>query len=381
MMIENFKQHIYRDPEKKKEGDPEYTQEQLEQAEKVATEKLEKILDPEFVDYSVRYMNIGEYNDILKSGEISREFIDSKFMGRYMSGKHNVRNLLKRSKDIMSLTNWSNISGKSVSEVNLLIDAVKDEGFLRESLSVDPDVDVDKKSLIRDYLIRLIKKSGSPLQTYSNFSENDSSSKELLSKLSFLTPEEKKELGIRFDNYYENGLGGEWSFRSEISDELDLTEDQDKLLEKYLIRREEELDIGKENTEIIYDFMNDPDFLEQKDGLRKIIIAITNSHRLLNDSERRQYHIAVIVDNSKFKFRSSEWGLSEWRRMSGGATDEKDVAEGILGAISVYQLKYMYKEMINLDKGAGDFAHPIFDSNGVVRFPSEKAGMNVTDAE
>ena len=66
--MNNFPKLVYKNKAHQEKLPEEPTPKQREYSEKVAHEKLEKIMNPRFRQFSVRYMNIGEYRDILEAG-------------------------------------------------------------------------------------------------------------------------------------------------------------------------------------------------------------------------------------------------------------------------------------------------------------------------
>jgi hypothetical protein len=66
-----------------------------------------------------------------------------------------------------------------------------------------------------------------------------------------------------------------------------------------------------------------------------------------------------------------DWGSFDrpWTQKRINSLSESQIKQGLLAAISVMPLKDLYQEMISLDNGAGDFAHPIYDNDGTLRWP------------
>ncbi|MEK7609492.1 MAG: hypothetical protein AAB470_00010 [Patescibacteria group bacterium] len=55
--MEDFRKLVYKDPELQSKNEEVSTPEQVERSEAVAREKLEKISNPDFKAFSVRYVN------------------------------------------------------------------------------------------------------------------------------------------------------------------------------------------------------------------------------------------------------------------------------------------------------------------------------------
>ena len=130
---------------------------------------------------------------------------------------------------------------------------------------------------------------------------------------------------------------------------------------------------GSENIKIVRGFIKDEKYLlKDKANLRNLINAISYQGRW-GGSETRQYHIALVLDDriaenekgdNKYSMGDDYWGLVREQTDRG--------AKYVLGAISLMPNKEIYKEMIDLENSSDDFAHPIFDSHGVVMWPKEK---------
>ncbi len=124
--------------------------------------------------------------------------------------------------------------------------------------------------------------------------------------------------------------------------------------------------------QVVEDFKNDQNFLKQEGNLRKLILAIGRIYDLYSDleptaSQHGQYHVALFVDAKVLYGEGTSDSYDSWRRIK--ASNKGDMKKDILGALVVHPLKEMYQEVINLEKESGELSHPVFDHNGVLRWP------------
>lgn len=152
--MENFGKYIYKKAEYQISNKEDITNEQLEYSEKIANEKLEKIIAPNFKKFAVRYMNIEEYQELIKNGKISGEFIIadslydepksfSEFLTKFGT-VYNARNQLGQ-------TQWEEMSGITALETANLIEQIK----YIENENKDKSLD-EKNQIIRDYLFQYL---------------------------------------------------------------------------------------------------------------------------------------------------------------------------------------------------------------------------------
>jgi hypothetical protein len=93
---------------------------------------------------------------------------------------------------------------------------------------------------------------------------------------------------------------------------------------------------------------------------------------MIEEHQHRQYHLALIIDkNIVFgEGTGTSWDVDGWRNLySTEKLDSDKLRASILGAISIYPLKEMYQEILEIEKDSGELAHPVFDNKGVVRWP------------
>jgi hypothetical protein len=389
--MENFGKHIYKKPEWQNGNERNTAFEQLEHSEKIANEKLEKILAPDFKNFAVRYMNIEEYRELIENEKISGEFIVadslynqpksfSEFLTKFGT-VYNARNQLGK-------TMWEEMSGITALETANLVEQIKRIEKKNKDKSFD-----EKNEIIRDYFLQYLNSYDREVARYIkgvDFSSgwttnslikvnNQESLNDSYQNIDFIPEEERAKLREDFLEYVSQNTrstyGGypEEKYAKKKQDEYDLDVNQSHTLMLYLQSIKRELDLGAENLKTIQDFKDNPDFLKQKDGLRKIITALGNVHDwMIEEHQHRQYHLALIVDkNIVFgEGTGTSWDVDGWRNLySTEKLDSDKLRASILGAISVYPLKEMYQEILEIEKGSGDLAHPVFDNKGIVRWP------------
>lgn len=95
---------------------------------------------------------------------------------------------------------------------------------------------------------------------------------------------------------------------------------------------------------------------------------------MIEEKQHRQYHLALIVDKDIVfgEDTGTSWDVDGWRNLySTKKLDTDKLHASILGAISIYPLKEMYKEILEIEKGLGGLAHPVFDNKGNIKWPKK----------
>lgn len=86
----------------------------------------------------------------------------------------------------------------------------------------------------------------------------------------------------------------------------------------------------------------------------------------------RQYHIAMVFAHSVIDDPTEH---DSWSRF----TNKGDTASSLLGAVACMPNKELWQEMSKISSEASDWAHPIFDSHGIIRYPRTNANRNITN--
>lgn len=125
--------------------------------------------------------------------------------------------------------------------------------------------------------------------------------------------------------------------------------------------------IGEENWEIFNQFYFNENWLnEDPKNVRKLFNAASYGLEKTQNKEKRQYHIALVYDLPALT-EVQYTGARPWATVK-----KKNVGERLLGAVSLMPNQELSREMISASSKAQEFAHPVFDSRGYVRYPKTK---------
>lgn len=389
--MENFSRQIYKKQEWQNGEKKDTNIEALKYSEKTAKGKLAKIMKPGFKDFAVRYMNLEEYRELIENGNLSGEFILSdKLFGYPDSFSEFLKEFrtVYSSRNQLGKTMWEETSGITTLETGNIIEQIKNIETNNRGKSVN-----EKNQIIRNYILQYlnsyrgnadVKRYTQGVDFHSNWTTNSlqivkiyEGVKKYYEDIDFIPEEDRLKLRQDFLNYVSNNTDDPYppyaKYAEEKSKEYDLNKNQEKKLMSYLKSVENEVDLGVENLKIIQDFKENPDFLNQKDGLRKIVTALGNIHDwVIQEMQHRQYHLALIVDKNITlgKDTSGSWDVDGWRDIySIKNINDLKLNASILGVISIYPLKEMHKEISDIEKDSGDLAHPVFDHKGIARWP------------
>jgi len=367
--MEDFKKLVYKDPALQVEGVKLFSSEEIEYSESVAREKLSKIENPEFKDFSVRYVNLEEYKRILETGEFDGQVI--------LHGQSDGRPFVdfkKWARWGIDRTNWVNISGVSVGVADNLISIIK--SVEHEHKDEDRDVKLEK---IRNSFLEMINR-----MRHYPFRDNvefDTLEKNVAETVGGSVV---KDIKNEFQNYIKDKQGSFiWDKASDFIDNFSerhpaiiLNEEENDKLNQYLLNLVEELRFGRSNINIFFKLKNNPEYIKEKGALRKITNALTYLQDSEMMTESRQYEIALIIDDAVFGFKTGgdqmwdeSWGSFKASKNASLSAEERK--KGLLAAISIMPLKELFEEMKDLEKGIGDFAHPIFDNKGRLKWPEK----------
>lgn len=378
----NFEKLAYKikDHRERRPQDP--TPEQLTYAERVAREKLEKIRDPKFKEFSIRYVNLTEYREMLETGEF---------------GGHGAKEVLlygnqTKSKDIPFQVFLGRTKGDAVGaewEYSRASQSISRDLIyrLRQVEHVNKSASHDQKlAAIRTELLNFIadKRAQITLPGWDSVGLSEiyrgRLAEDMVRRITFLNRDQLKQLSEqRFGGFFSSA---DESLANYLKEEKfpSLTGKQKDLLLKYIERHQMEELVGRDRINAIR-ALRDPGFLKQKGALRSVINALTYIFDSGIGGDHGQYQIALVFDNKTFGFeekqtmRWAHWSsFRHWaRNFNKLAPEEKK--RGLLAAISIIKTKDLSQEMIKLDEGSSDFAHPVFDlvgsgaERGVLRWP------------
>lgn|GEM_PF-1737489 len=291
------------------------------EAENIASQKLEKLTDPEFREFGIRFMNEAEYEEMVTG----KRFIP-----------HEIY--------VMS-NSWSK---SSFSEY---LTESGDKGFwgrvMRHQTKWDFSVyDVSNANTF----IKLLKDAYQESHEGSEHSISDIRAKTLGTFREILTERLLKE--------YDEGDNLWWSCLVSGAKRVESQDDT-------------------ESVRAVRDFLNDPDWLNQPANLRRLYHAVAYEDQKLYhfpQEDMRQYHVAAVFDFEAIDF-GSRLGFPEthvWQYLK--YVDQS--GQSLLGAISAMPDKEMWEKMTDLSSGSGEWAHPIFSNTGRVVFPKTKTSEN-----
>ena len=374
--MEIFPKLVYKDKEFQESRPQEPTPEQLEYSEKVAREKLERIMDPKFQNFAVRYMNIEEYAVLLRGEEPRGEVI--------LGGGTYKRSFTEYKEDAgrgqhggMRGTDWHNTSGKSSYVAEKLISIIRDveKGHKGESQK-------NKLDKIGEEVLEFLR------GTYDiDFPFNYADDlKKAENKVSTFLPADV--LATLKDDYLKFVREGNHPTSLIYHPEKEYTQNEFSRTSNIVLDSRQKSDLefylktfafptlhGEANVAVFSKLENDPEYIHQPGSLREIVNALTYIVDNKLGGEGRQYEIALIFDTNIFKFKSSHGYMFDWSYFDQGkvkALSDAEKQKGIVAAIAVIPLKDLYKEMTTLVQGSGDSAHPIFDNRGALRWPERK---------
>lgn len=376
MESEKFRKSIYKRPELRGRKELVASNEWLEYSKEVAQGKLTKILNPDFTEFSIRYANIEEYRDLLENerfgGQLWRQVV---LYGKKVS---NLRDrtipfsvFLEDAKNRVGDTDWYQ-SAQRLKTAEDLISEMREAAHSRKE-GTDRNSRLEQ---VRQRIIGFIEhiSADREISPFTGLGRggfhNRKYSSKIREKVGFLSEaqflELQKDIQDRFNK--KNSISP-LILQHEMEEKFGLSPEQSFDLLFFIERYVEELGLGEQNIEILEKLRDDPSYIQQKGALREILTACTH---LMDDARRkddRQYQIALVFDNEVFGF-AKESGEG-WSSFPGKRKDvlNDELRKGLLAAISIMPLKNLYGEMIEVEKGSGNFAHPIFDSQGLLRWP------------
>lgn len=98
--------------------------------------------------------------------------------------------------------------------------------------------------------------------------------------------------------------------------------------------------------------------------LRNLVNHGSRKVSMKRDEQNAPYHLMAVFAPEAVRMNSSSWGREDWKYI------QKDAKpENLIAAFSMLPQKDLYQDMIGLSSRAGELAHPIFDSQGNLRWP------------
>lgn len=282
-------------------------EQELLDSRETAEEKLEILNNPEFKDFGIRFVNFGEYEQIMKTGCFEpREISVPKFWWNEeeRDATPNFKNLLNSLKEnwVLStseLTNW----GSSTLGLRMYRRIIK--LFKQAHSKTKTEHSNDRKDILKNFRDLLIADT-------ENYQSN---------------PFESMSLdGINRHSH------------------LEIVRD--------FINRPETFDTPQKFRAFVRAFCEEP---VKQEGRK----------------QWRQYQIALIVSAKAIgigKDNDYSWGRESWRFLK-RKIDNNDSGIYLLGAVVIMPEKSFLKKVTELSKHGRELAHPVFDHSGEVRYP------------
>lgn len=364
----NFREILYKNPDYQKPPENEPSAEALALSERVAKEKLAKLNDPAFRRFSVRYMNIEEYRQMVEEGkfggsgggEVSVFDLDSSFMQPPDSVLSTFPMFAHYPRE---QTNWNTLEEGMWTARTLLQEIKKVE---RESKGVTY---AEKLQKLREALLGFIMRR----QVF--FQMSIVGSPDELIEREPLTDTQKEQI----ETIRERIHSGNYSLnREELKKEARRLKLKIGFLQPFAYACEDEAIYGKENMRIISRLRSDPQYLEEPGALREIANAISyavdKGHHGINGevngwSKERQYQLAVVFDNEALGIRDKGYSGHNWGdvRQAEDSTPKEQLGRGIVAAFSIMRIKELEEEMARMSQSAREFAHPVFGVLGEIQ--------------
>lgn len=372
-------------------------------AETVAQEKLAKLLNDNFRDFAMRFINFAEYEELMRNGNFSggEAYSPKARKGSQTEQAPAFKEYLEEAKQknwqevIADETDWPQGS-MSVNMYNHLLDTLKQA---RENISTEGSGKENYRARVINEMKRIIE---SEIRTeeqtrqivYSNpslgmpelvdyvderydiflmamclpqFQEKINSDVEKLGSL--LGEEKLQEVLSLFNPEFKDNkaslsygaiLPGSIRDKIEsISLEKDVADQVLALVDEiFNYKLKIESFGGEAGLTLVKKWLEDPTSVD----LRLLINTVTSAQFSAN--EERQYNLAVIIDSTVFETDGESY--RGWGYIKRGES-----AGNVLGAISIMPNKETLKKIIDLAREAGLSSHPVFDNKGNVRFPKE----------
>ncbi len=130
---------------------------------------------------------------------------------------------------------------------------------------------------------------------------------------------------------------------------------------------------GVENLKVINDFLQDDEYLlKDKNNVRLLINAIALTPAWYGSKGHKQYHLALVFDHEALLSNQYTRKREIWDKINPRQTVSYRPPDHLLGVIVIVPDKQFVQKAINISSHGRGWAHPVFDRNGVVRWPLEK---------
>lgn len=379
----------------------EETSQERKESEEVAREKLQRLMDKGFKGYAVRFVNMSEYEDIMRHGSYRGEifiprlsrfenygtgFLDDNeysFVHKtplpfteYLKKKGNGGSwpLTATLQTFMeSSTGAMKHQGIFARQIEILRYKLKTQGYKGTKLREELLTRFRQKILEQNYMLAM---GYSHPSNWAAVTQGIQGLRSLPSKLNpnaegyanLVESAQKPVTQVKFNHAYFEKLKKTLSNAATPEEKTMLNEAYMQL--EYLWQSKEH--IQPEHLETIDKFVTDPNYIHQKGNLRKVINALT---RAWGPQEREQYHLALIFHEAASSERQpwkdspfKESRKNDWRELK-TREENPHQASHLLGAIVVVPNRDFVRRATELSSKATRFSHPVFDAKGKIRYP------------
>ncbi len=333
-------------------------QERFPNSIEVAKTKLDKISDPNFCQYGVRYMNIDEYRDMIKLGRFKGEVSFDNFNFEDPSDikskpfLEKIRHISKvngseRSPDFpywegvtRRRTKWDHNS-RHIGKNRRYILEFKDIYDQEKNVIGDHNTDghdlSPQKRAAMSFFLEHKQEAQSIIDIYKNLLiDFETNKKTILARgvseidfnALFITYNTYK--GLKVDTFSETDI----SFVNEIFSkyqDIASVNDLDKAFSS-IVKTKRTIDTNELNVAALEEIIESPELLYEKGGIRKLINGLTfESLHDTREDQNEQYHVAVYFDQKAIGEQDS-FGMRNWRYLE---TPDKNPGDGILAVVSL----------------------------------------------
>lgn len=398
--------HVSEASYEKREGvvlEAEHTKslEELE-SERVANEKLTLLLGDDCTEFAIRYVNIDEYLKLTTEGELpTREVIV--YNAKTTGGGYNFKQFLEDgptsqsrnsrrigwATQITESTDWPHATA-NISSYDLMLRFLKEarieipngtdernpavlRAFREKLLAASPvDKEIQAGGSMGLWYADMLKIIEYVQEEYEYDIDGLKDAENELSKI--IGSENAAQLLKNLDSKMRDSRSFSWRFNispaeqdrilATVSDE-ETRKEIVKLVDNIGYLKSQMSLFSEDSLRVIHDFLTTDTF--EHTSLREVIHAIAYA-RLGKDRDSAQYHIAMVFNTAGIYGLEHAWANLDQRMIK---LNNLTPSQCILGAIALMPNKELWETMITADAQAQDASHPIFDRNGVVRYPSE----------
>lgn len=354
------------------------------ESEKIAGQKLEILMNPELQDFGVRFVNIEEYRKLLNrrwgKGRSQQVYMFGRTAGEFSPDRVSFRDYL----DSSVKNGWDRVADSQTewffSTYNLT-ESKEIVGLMKESR--DETKGKGREETIKKFREKFFKFVFEKKDSH-GFSALANNLEEVIERYSkesnpfnrvwdsekniwvSISPEEAGEF---FDLFYDS-VEQKWErdYENPKNQDMPTTVRKGSLearleLKDYQIFQKLKGSLVEQYIKGLFQFTSGNN---SQASVRSAINALSYMEKDENVvGWNRQYHIVLVFSDRVLRDNQIEENPN-W-----GNVNMED-PEGCLGAIAIMPNRELWQEMCEKSAQAGERAHPVFDSIGVVRYPKVK---------